>query len=99
MIPGAFDYHRPSTIDEAVKLLADLGDEARVLAGGHSLIPMMKLRMALPENLIDLQDIAVCLWSGSGARATRPIASWPKARTCASRSAGRGSAMSSGRLG
>ena len=58
MIPGAFDYHRPSTIDEAVKLLADLGDEARVLAGGHSLIPMMKLRMALPENLIDLQDIA-----------------------------------------
>ena len=58
MIPGAFDYHRPSTVDEAVKLLADLGDEARVLAGGHSLIPMMKLRMALPENLIDLQDIA-----------------------------------------
>ena len=58
MIPGAFDYHRPSSIDEAVKLLADLGDEARVLAGGHSLIPMMKLRMALPENLIDLQDIA-----------------------------------------
>ena len=58
MIPGAFDYHRPSTIDEAVKLLAELGDEARVLAGGHSLIPMMKLRMALPENLIDLQDIA-----------------------------------------
>jgi len=58
MIPGAFDYHRPSSIDEAVKLLADLGEEARVLAGGHSLIPMMKLRMALPENLIDLQDIA-----------------------------------------
>ncbi len=58
MIPGAFDYHRPSSIDETVKLLADLGDEARVLAGGHSLIPMMKLRMALPENLIDLQDIA-----------------------------------------
>ena len=58
MIPGAFDYHRPSSVDEAVKLLADLGDEARVLAGGHSLIPMMKLRMALPENLIDLQDIA-----------------------------------------
>jgi carbon-monoxide dehydrogenase medium subunit len=58
MIPGAFDYHRPSSVDEAVKLLADLGEEARVLAGGHSLIPMMKLRMALPENLIDLQDIA-----------------------------------------
>ncbi|HSG93996.1 MAG TPA: FAD binding domain-containing protein, partial [Afifellaceae bacterium] len=39
MIPGAFDYHQPSSLDEAVKLLADLGGEARVLAGGHSLIP------------------------------------------------------------
>ena len=58
MIPGAFDYHRPSSVSEAVKLLSDLGDEARVLAGGHSLIPMMKLRMAIPEHIIDLQDIA-----------------------------------------
>jgi len=58
MIPGAFDYHRPGSVGEAVKLLADLGDDARVLAGGHSLIPMMKLRMAMPEHIIDLQDIA-----------------------------------------
>lgn len=58
MIPGAFDYHRPNSLGEAVKLLTDLGDDARVLAGGHSLIPMMKLRMATPEHIVDLQDIA-----------------------------------------
>lgn len=57
MYPGAFDYHRPSSVAEAAGLLADLGEDARVLAGGHSLIPMMKLRMAAPEHLIDLQDI------------------------------------------
>ena len=58
MIPGAFDYHRPSSVADAVQLLADLGEEARVVAGGHSLIPMMKLRMAQPEHLVDLQDLA-----------------------------------------
>lgn len=58
MIPGSFDYHRPTSVDEAVKLLADLGEDARVVAGGHSLIPMMKLRMAVPEALIDLRHIA-----------------------------------------
>ena len=57
MIPGAFDYHRPASIDDACRLLADLGEDARVVAGGHSLIPMMKLRMALPEHLVDLRDI------------------------------------------
>ena len=57
MIPGSFDYHRPASIADAVQLLADLGDEARVVAGGHSLIPMMKLRMAQPEHLIDLQGL------------------------------------------
>ncbi|HEY0234115.1 MAG TPA: xanthine dehydrogenase family protein subunit M [Afipia sp.] len=54
MIPGPFVYHRPSSVDEAIKILADLGDDARPLAGGHSLIPMMKLRMATPEHLVDL---------------------------------------------
>ena len=57
MIPGTFEYHRPESVSEAAGLLAQLGDEARVLAGGHSLIPMMKLRMATPEHLVDLQDI------------------------------------------
>ena len=58
MIPGPFAYHRPASVDEAVALLAEHGDDGRVLAGGHSLIPMMKLRLAEPEHLIDLQDIA-----------------------------------------
>ncbi len=57
MIPGPFTYHRPSSVADALKLLADLGDDARPLAGGHSLIPMMKLRLATPEHLIDLHGI------------------------------------------
>ncbi len=57
MIPGSFNYHRPSSVDEAVGLLADNPGAAFILAGGHSLIPMMKLRMAVPEQLIDIQGI------------------------------------------
>jgi carbon-monoxide dehydrogenase medium subunit len=57
MIPGPFTYHRPATVAEAASLLSTLGDEARPLAGGHSLIPMMKLRLATPEHLVDLQGI------------------------------------------
>ena len=58
MIPGPFSYHRPSTVADAIKLLASLGDEARPLAGGHSLIPMMKLRLATPDHLVDLHGIS-----------------------------------------
>jgi aerobic carbon-monoxide dehydrogenase medium subunit len=58
MIPGPFEYHRPATVADAVKLLADFGDEARPLAGGHSLVPMMKLRLATPGHLIDLHGVA-----------------------------------------
>lgn len=58
MIPAAFEYHRPSDIASALATLREFGDEARVIAGGHSLIPMMKLRMAAIGHLIDLQDIA-----------------------------------------
>ena len=57
MIPGSFSYHRPATLAEAVNLLVDLGDEARPLAGGHSLVPMMKLRLATPGHLIDLHGV------------------------------------------
>jgi len=57
MIPGPFNYHRPTTVAEASRLLSTLGNEARPLAGGHSLIPMMKLRLATPEHLVDLQGI------------------------------------------
>jgi len=58
MIPGSFAYHRPSSVKEAVSLLGSLGDDARAIAGGHSLIPMMKLRLASPAHLIDLAGVA-----------------------------------------
>ncbi|HTZ67044.1 MAG TPA: xanthine dehydrogenase family protein subunit M [Roseiarcus sp.] len=57
MIPGSFEYHRPATVSEAVALLGRLDSEARVLAGGHSLIPMMKLRLAQPSHLVDLAGV------------------------------------------
>ena len=57
MIPGKFEYHRPGTVDEVVALLVEHGDEGRVVAGGHSLIPMMKLRLATPSHLIDLRSL------------------------------------------
>jgi carbon-monoxide dehydrogenase medium subunit len=58
MIPGSFSHHRPATVADAVKLLSTLGEEARPIAGGHSLIPMMKLRLATPEHLVDLHGVA-----------------------------------------
>ena len=57
MIPSNFEYHRPGSVDEAIALLTEHGDDGRVLAGGHSLIPMMKLRLAEPAHLIDLNGI------------------------------------------
>lgn len=57
MIPAPFDYYAPTTLDEAISLLQELGDEAKILAGGHSLLPMMKLRFASPEQLIDINNI------------------------------------------
>lgn len=58
MIPAAFDYHRPTKVEDVIALLEEHGDDARVMAGGHSLIPMMKLRMADIPHLIDLQDVS-----------------------------------------
>ena len=58
MIPGSFSYHRPASVTDAVKLLASLGEDAQPLAGGHSLVPMMKLRLATPAHLVDLHGIA-----------------------------------------
>jgi carbon-monoxide dehydrogenase medium subunit len=57
MIPSAFEYHAPNTLGEAVSLLSQYGGGAKILAGGHSLLPMMKLRFAGPEHLIDLNRI------------------------------------------
>jgi carbon-monoxide dehydrogenase medium subunit len=58
VIPPAFDYHAPRSLGEAIALLTELGDDAKLLAGGHSLLPMMKLRFAQPGALIDINRIA-----------------------------------------
>lgn len=58
MIPAAFEYYRPQDMAGVLSLLQQHGDDARVMAGGHSLIPMMKLRMAEVPHLIDLQDVS-----------------------------------------
>lgn len=54
MLPSRFEYHRPDSLEEALQLLAQHGDEAKVLAGGQSLIPVMKLRLAAPAHLVDI---------------------------------------------
>lgn len=58
MIPGSFAYHRPTSVKEAVAMLGSLGEDVRALAGGHSLIPMMKLRLASPSHLVDLGGLS-----------------------------------------
>jgi carbon-monoxide dehydrogenase medium subunit len=57
VIPSAFEYHAPTSVADAIALLGRFGDEAKLLAGGHSLLPMMKLRFAAPAHLIDLGKI------------------------------------------
>ncbi|MBV9661374.1 MAG: xanthine dehydrogenase family protein subunit M [Acidimicrobiales bacterium] len=67
MIPASFDYKRASTVDEAVSLLSDGGEDAKLLAGGHSLLPLMKLRLAAPALVIDigrLRDLSFVRDSG-----------------------------------
>jgi aerobic carbon-monoxide dehydrogenase medium subunit len=54
MIPSSFDYHAPKTLEEALRLLERHGDEAKLLAGGHSLLPLMKLRLASPRFIVDI---------------------------------------------
>ena len=57
MIPGSFDYVRPSSLDEAVTALREAGDEGKVIAGGQSLLPLLRLRLAYPEVLIDVGSV------------------------------------------
>ena len=75
MKPAPFDYHVPASVDEAVELLASLGDSAKVLAGGQSLVPMLALRLAIFEHLVDLRRVEELkaierrngtLWVGAG---------------------------------
>jgi carbon-monoxide dehydrogenase medium subunit len=56
-VPAPFEYDRATSVDNALELLERLGPEARVVAGGHSLLPMMKLRLAVPEHLVDINDL------------------------------------------
>jgi aerobic carbon-monoxide dehydrogenase medium subunit len=57
MYPASFEYHAPGTLKDALSLLGKLGDDAKLLAGGHSLIPMMKFRLAQPKHVIDLRKV------------------------------------------
>jgi carbon-monoxide dehydrogenase medium subunit len=57
MYPGSFEYHRAGSVDEAVTMLGQYGEDAKLLAGGHSLIPLLKLRFARPAHLIDIRRI------------------------------------------
>src|SRR5205823_13459955 len=57
MIPAEFDYVAPESLEEAIRELHENGEDAKVLAGGHSLIPLMKLRLAAPTLLVDLRRI------------------------------------------
>ena len=57
-VPAPFEYERATSVEHALQLLTQLGPDARILAGGHSLLPMMKLRLAAPEYLIDIDDLA-----------------------------------------
>ena len=79
MKPASFDYHRPDTIDDAVTLLAELGDDAKILAGGQSLVPMLAMRLAYFDHLIDISRLAELrgierrgheLWIGAGTTET-----------------------------
>jgi carbon-monoxide dehydrogenase medium subunit len=58
MIPAAFDYARPTTIDEALQAVASGGEDVKIMAGGQSLIPVMRLRLAAPETVVDLTKVA-----------------------------------------
>src|SRR5580658_6344553 len=57
MIPAKFDYVRPGSVDEAIRALAEGGDDAKVIAGGQSLLPLLRLRLAYPELLVDVGGI------------------------------------------
>ena len=66
--PAAFEYERATSVEGAIASLQRLGSEARVIAGGHSLLPMMKLRLANPEHLIDINDLDGALLHPRGGR-------------------------------
>jgi carbon-monoxide dehydrogenase medium subunit len=70
MLPSRFEYHRPDSLEEALQLLSQFGDEAKVLAGGQSLIPVMKLRLATPAHLVDIGRLGLEAIAESDGRLT-----------------------------
>ena len=74
-VPGPFEYERATSVDHAVGLLDRLGDGALIVAGGHSLLPMMKLRIANPEYLVGINDLAAELGFADQAHLTRAVVS------------------------
>ena len=58
MIPAAFDFVRAESAEHAIALLGEHGDEAKLMAGGHSLLPMMKLRLAVPSVIVDIDRLS-----------------------------------------
>ena len=83
MIPAAFDYARADSVDDAIALLAEHGDEAKLLAGGHSLLPLMKLRLATPSVLVDVGRLAASSRT-SATRATTSRSAGSRAITTSS---------------
>ncbi len=80
MKPASFDYHRPDTVEEAVSLLAELGEDAKILAGGQSLVPMLAMRLAFFDHLIDISRLSELqgiehrgdqVWIGAGTTEAR----------------------------
>ena len=102
MIPAAFDYARADSVDEAVALLAEHGDDAKLLAGGHSLLPLMKLRLATPAVLVDVGRAARPLLhqrrAATTSRSARSPATTTSSTTRRARRA-RAAARGSGRRG
>src|SRR5262245_65334083 len=79
MIPAPFEYARPASLDEALELLAGADPSIRVLAGGQSLIPLMKLRLARPQRLIDISRVAALRGvraAGGGALTIGAMTTW-----------------------
>ncbi len=70
MLPSRFEYHRPDSLEEALQLLSQYGDEAKVLAGGQSLIPVMKLRLSSPAHLVDISRLGLDAIAESDGRLT-----------------------------
>jgi len=66
MVPVAFEYHRAGSVAEALSLMAQHGEDAKILAGGHSMVPAMKLRLSTPTTVIDLGGVSFETHYGQG---------------------------------